>query len=177
MATDIESARALLDVVAAAVERGESPIAQICMLKNHAVRCVETVSSEAVQILGARMPRQSNTRTHTLTHAHTHNTRAGGSGYMRGCVSERVYREVKVLAIGGGATEVMKGAQQLPTPCMRYHNDVCALWRRPCGEANADVAARHILDGCTLRQCIDPNPTRAQTPTRTSRHLRETCLG
>ena len=36
---------------------------------------------------------------------------AGGAGYMRGCVSERVYREVKVLAIGGGATEVMKGAQ------------------------------------------------------------------
>lgn len=27
---------------------------------------------------------------------------------MTGTVSERVYREVKVLAIGGGATEVMK---------------------------------------------------------------------
>ena len=32
----------------------------------------------------------------------------GGMGYMRGCASERIYREVKVLTIGGGTDEVMR---------------------------------------------------------------------
>ena len=34
---------------------------------------------------------------------------------MRGCKSERVFRESKVLAIGGGASEIMKdlAARQL----------------------------------------------------------------
>jgi acyl-CoA dehydrogenase len=39
----------------------------------------------------------------------------GGMGFMRGTVSERVYREVKVMMIGGGAEEIMKelAAKQL----------------------------------------------------------------
>ena len=39
----------------------------------------------------------------------------GGMGYMRGTVSERIYREVKVNMIGGGAEEIMKdlAARQL----------------------------------------------------------------
>ena len=39
----------------------------------------------------------------------------GGMGFMRGTVSERIYREVKVMMIGGGAEEVMKdlAAKQL----------------------------------------------------------------
>jgi acyl-CoA dehydrogenase len=32
----------------------------------------------------------------------------GGMGYMRGLKSERIYREVKVMMIGGGSEEVMK---------------------------------------------------------------------
>ena len=32
----------------------------------------------------------------------------GGMGYMRGTVCERIYREVKVLTIGGGTEEIMK---------------------------------------------------------------------
>lgn len=32
----------------------------------------------------------------------------GGMGYMRGTVSERMYREVKVMMIGGGSEEIMK---------------------------------------------------------------------
>lgn len=32
----------------------------------------------------------------------------GGSGYMRGCKSERIYREVRVNAIGGGSEEIMR---------------------------------------------------------------------
>ena len=39
----------------------------------------------------------------------------GGMGFMRGTVSERIYREVKVMMIGGGAQEIMKelAAKQL----------------------------------------------------------------
>ena len=39
----------------------------------------------------------------------------GGMGFMRGTVSERIYREVKVMMIGGGAEEIMKdlAARQL----------------------------------------------------------------
>ena len=39
----------------------------------------------------------------------------GGAGFMRGCKVERIYREVKVNAIGGGAEEIMKdlAARQL----------------------------------------------------------------
>lgn len=39
----------------------------------------------------------------------------GGAGFMRGTRAERVYREVKVFTIGGGAEEIMKdlAAKQL----------------------------------------------------------------
>ena len=32
----------------------------------------------------------------------------GGAGYLRGNLVERVYREVKVMAIGGGSEEIMR---------------------------------------------------------------------
>ena len=32
----------------------------------------------------------------------------GGMGFMRGTRSERIYREVKVMMIGGGTEEIMK---------------------------------------------------------------------
>jgi acyl-CoA dehydrogenase len=90
MAAAIESTRAFLESVAAEIQRGESPVARICMLKNHAVRCMELCSKEAVQILG-------------------------GAGYIRGAKCERIYRETKVVAIGGGAEEIMNelAAKQL----------------------------------------------------------------
>ena len=39
----------------------------------------------------------------------------GGMGFMRGTKCERIYREVKVMMIGGGAEEIMKelAARQL----------------------------------------------------------------
>jgi acyl-CoA dehydrogenase len=39
----------------------------------------------------------------------------GGAGYIRGVKCERIYRETKVLSIGGGAEEIMKelAAKQL----------------------------------------------------------------
>jgi acyl-CoA dehydrogenase len=65
-------------------------VAQVCLLKNHATQTMQFCADAAVQILG-------------------------GMGFMRGTVSERVYREVKVMMIGGGAEEIMKelAARQL----------------------------------------------------------------
>ena len=55
----------------------------VCLLKNHATQTMQFCADAAVQILG-------------------------GMGFMRGTVSERIYREVKVMMIGGGAEEIMK---------------------------------------------------------------------
>lgn len=90
MATTLASTKAFLESVARQLKVGEQPVAEICMLKNTATRCMEYCAKEAVQILG-------------------------GAGYMRGQKSERIYRETKVLAIGGGAEEIMKelAAKQL----------------------------------------------------------------
>lgn len=90
MAMHIEATKAFLESVAAELDRGEAPVAKICMLKNHATQTMEFCAKEAVQILG-------------------------GAGYIRGAKSERIYRETKVVAIGGGAEEIMKdlAARQL----------------------------------------------------------------
>ena len=39
----------------------------------------------------------------------------GGAGYLRGGKVERIYREAKVMSIGGGSIEIMKdlAARQL----------------------------------------------------------------
>jgi acyl-CoA dehydrogenase len=65
-------------------------VAEVCMLKNHATQTMQFCADQAVQILG-------------------------GMGFMRGTKSERIYREVKVMMIGGGAEEIMKelAARQL----------------------------------------------------------------
>ncbi len=90
MATRIEPVRCWLYDLARRVDAGEWPIAQICMLKNAATACVEHCAREGVQIFG-------------------------GAGYLRGAKVERIFRETKVLAIGGGAEEIMKdlAARQL----------------------------------------------------------------
>jgi acyl-CoA dehydrogenase len=69
---------------------GQSLIAQTAMAKNFAARTMQFCADTAVQILG-------------------------GSGYMRGVRVERIYREVKVMMIGGGAEEILKdlAARQL----------------------------------------------------------------
>ncbi len=90
MAQRIESTQAFLDALAWKVGQGQWPIAEVCMLKNAATQCLEYCAKEAVQILG-------------------------GAGFIRGAKSERIYRETKVLSIGGGAEEIMKelAAKQL----------------------------------------------------------------
>ena len=90
MLTHIEPVRCWLYELARRVDAGEWPIAKLCMLKNAATACVEHCARDGVQILG-------------------------GAGYMRGTRVERIFRETKVLAIGGGAEEIMKdlAARQL----------------------------------------------------------------
>ena len=53
------------------------------MAKNFATRVMGFCADEAVQTLG-------------------------GAGFIRGSRAERIYREVKVMQIGGGAEEIMK---------------------------------------------------------------------
>ncbi len=89
----IESTQAWVDAVSKRLDAGESSpewVAQVCMLKNHATQSMQFCADQAVQILG-------------------------GMGFMRGTKSERIYREVKVMMIGGGAEEIMKelAARQL----------------------------------------------------------------
>jgi acyl-CoA dehydrogenase len=83
MAQRLEATQALLEMMTWRVEQGENPVAEICMLKNQATQTMAFCASEAVQIFG-------------------------GAGYMRGSKVERIYREVKVNAIGGGTEEIMK---------------------------------------------------------------------
>ena len=65
------------------IEQGDTPVAELSKLKFSSTKALEYVASEAMQILG-------------------------GAGYLRGCRIECIYREVKVMAIGGGSEEVMR---------------------------------------------------------------------
>ncbi len=82
----IQSTQAWLDALGDRVDAGDDGadwVANVCLLKNHATQAMQFCADAAVQILG-------------------------GMGYMRGTASERIYREVKVMMIGGGAEEIMK---------------------------------------------------------------------
>jgi acyl-CoA dehydrogenase len=91
----IASTQAWLDAVTALADAGKlesdpNCVAQVCMLKNHSTQAMQFCADQAVQILG-------------------------GMGFMQGTKCERIYREVKVMMIGGGAEEIMKelAARQL----------------------------------------------------------------
>jgi acyl-CoA dehydrogenase len=95
----ISSTQAWCDALTARADAGDEHagaglaakwVAEVCMLKNHATQTMQFCADQAVQILG-------------------------GMGFMRGTKSERIYREVKVMMIGGGAEEIMKelAARQL----------------------------------------------------------------
>jgi len=83
------SALAMIDRFEAGPLDGEG-VAQLCLLKNHATQTMQFCADQAVKVLGSR-------------------------GFMRGTKSERIYREVKVMMIGGGSEEIMKelAARQL----------------------------------------------------------------
>ncbi|MDO6441326.1 acyl-CoA dehydrogenase family protein [Marinobacter sp. 2_MG-2023] len=83
MATQIDVAREYTYRCAALMQAGKNPITQVAMAKNFSVEICEKVTREAVQIFG-------------------------GMGYMRESVVDRLYRDAKILSIGGGTTEIMK---------------------------------------------------------------------
>jgi len=94
MVQRVEVARSFVhDLAWRLINRAGDPaalVARTCMAKIVATQAMQFCADQAVQILG-------------------------GLGYMRGTKSERLYREVKVMMIGGGAEEIMKdlAARQL----------------------------------------------------------------
>ena len=87
MMLSIDAARCLVYDLAYRIDHGVGDpaqlVARICMAKVQATRAMQFCADEAVQILG-------------------------GMGFMRGTRCERIYREVKVMMIGGGSEEIMK---------------------------------------------------------------------
>ncbi|MDI1364227.1 MAG: acyl-CoA dehydrogenase family protein [bacterium] len=79
----ISVTQAWLETLAWRISQGEQPIAEIALLKVQATETLEYCAREAMQVMG-------------------------GAGYMRGSRIERIYREVRVNAIGGGSEEIMR---------------------------------------------------------------------
>ena len=83
MATRIEAAKQFNYRVAAKMEAGQDAIRDVSMAKNFACEVCDKVVFDAVQI-------------------------HGGYGYAREYLVERLYRDSRILSIGGGTTEIMK---------------------------------------------------------------------
>jgi len=83
MATLIEASREFTYRIAAKIDAGLNPIKEISMAKNFSCQVSDQVTYEAVQI-------------------------HGGYGYMREYLVERLYRDNRILSIGGGTQEIMK---------------------------------------------------------------------
>ncbi len=82
MATQVNVAREYTYRCAARMQAGETAIAEVSMAKNFATSVSTMVTDEAVQIFG-------------------------GMGYMRESLVERLYRDNRILSIGGGTHEIM----------------------------------------------------------------------
>lgn len=83
MARRIDVARVYTRHVAERAAAGETDlIAEVCFAKNTAVETGEWVANQAVQLFG-------------------------GLGYMRESEVERQYRDIRILGIGGGTTEIL----------------------------------------------------------------------
>ena len=79
----INATQCYLNQISAEVEAGREHAGDIALLKVQSSQTMEFCAREAMQILG-------------------------GMGYMRGGRVERIYREVRVNAIGGGSEEIMR---------------------------------------------------------------------
>ena len=90
MSRKVNSCQAWMELLAWKLNQGENPAGEIAQCKVEATTTFEYCAREAVQIYG-------------------------GAGYLRGATVERLYREVRVQAIGGGSEEVMRdlAAKQL----------------------------------------------------------------
>ena len=85
MARRIEVARVYTRSIAARAAAGDTNlVAEACFAKNTAVEAGDWVVDRAVQL-------------------------HGGMGYMRGSEIERHYRDMRILGIGGGTTEILTG--------------------------------------------------------------------
>ena len=82
MSRQIEATQAWVDLCAWQHREGKGRPADYAMLKVQATRMLEAVARDAAQVLG-------------------------GASYMKGSRVERIYREVRVNAIGGGSEEIM----------------------------------------------------------------------
>jgi len=82
MATLVEAAQEFVYRVAAKIDAGIKQIKEISMAKNFACMVSDRVTNDAVQI-------------------------HGGAGYMREYLVERLYRDNRILSIGGGTHEIM----------------------------------------------------------------------
>lgn len=82
MARQIDATQAWVDLCAWQVKEGCGQPADYAMLKVQATRMLEAVARDAAQVLG-------------------------GASYITGSKVERIYREVRVNAIGGGSEEIM----------------------------------------------------------------------
>ena len=83
MSAKIDAVESYMNMICWNMEQGETPIAELSKAKFFSTKALEFVASEAMQILG-------------------------GAGYLRGNRVECIYREVKVMAIGGGSEEIMR---------------------------------------------------------------------
>ena len=83
MSAKIDAVEALLNQICWQVNEGDMPVAEVSKAKFFTSKALEFCASEAMQIMG-------------------------GAGYLRGNRIERIYREVKVMAIGGGSEEIMR---------------------------------------------------------------------
>lgn len=82
MATQLEVSREFTYRQAAKMAAGKSVIKEISMAKNFAPDVADRLTYDAVQVLG-------------------------GMGYMRESLVERLYRDNRILSIGGGSREIM----------------------------------------------------------------------
>ncbi|MBG4624229.1 acyl-CoA dehydrogenase family protein [Pseudomonas aeruginosa] len=82
MATQLEVSREFTYRPAAKMAAGKSVIKEISMAKNFATDVADRLTYDAVQVLG-------------------------GMGYMRESLVERLYRDNRILSIGGGSREIM----------------------------------------------------------------------
>ncbi|MBI2058534.1 MAG: acyl-CoA dehydrogenase family protein [Nitrospirae bacterium] len=83
MATAVNVAREFTYRIAARYEAGEEVVAEVSMAKNFTCQVADKVCYDAVQL-------------------------HGGYGYSREFVVERLYRDTRILPIGGGTQEIMK---------------------------------------------------------------------
>jgi len=83
MVRQVHAAYGYLDQCVWRFENGDVPIADLCMLKVHATTTLESCAREALHVLG-------------------------GTAYSGANRLERIYREARIFAVGGGTEEVLR---------------------------------------------------------------------